>query len=427
VEAERLHPGSTAASRVPAKGAPSICGMSDTSTPRRTAERLAGHRRDLTRAPLEYVQALSLTVVTIWSLLDRAPGVPGTRGRPLVAGCCLALIVIGWCGWAGSAGRPRLRTGALTTLTAASGVLAVVSARGPSATVGAVAVVIAANRLRPQTSLAVLAVGMLGTVVTAVVIAAPAGVWAGALVTFGGCWVLGGVRRSYRLRAEEAEHALAQERRAIAAEKHAAALEERNRIAREIHDILAHSLSALSVNLSAAEGLLSGDESATEANRAKARQCVRLAGGLAREGMAETRRAVLALREDPRPLPEMLAGLVDTHGGEGRVGLEVCGSAEGRPSPEAGLVAFRTAQEALTNVRKHAPGAEVTIRLEYEPEAMTLTVRSTLPPAGTHRPLAGEGSGHGLTGLAERAVLAGGTLDAGPDHDAWRVRLRIPG
>lgn len=375
-------------------------------------------RRVLAQASFEQAPSLSLTLSAIWALLDRGPGV----SAPVTDGC-LTLIVLGWCGWACSSRRPRLRLFALVVLAAGGGVLAVVSAQGPGSAVGAVALVISTNQRRPESSLVVLAAGVLAVVAATVAVGAPATTWAGVVATFCGGWLVGAVRRSYRLRAEEAEHALAQERRAVAAEKHAAALEERARIAREIHDILAHSLSALSVNLSAAEGFLTDGESPTAAELAKARQCVRRAGGLAREGMAETREAVLALREDPRPLHEMLAELAETHAGAERVSLEV-GGAPVSLSPEAGLVAFRTAQEALTNVRKHAPGAAVTIRLDYDP--LDLTISSTLPPAGTERPLADQGAGFGLTGLAERAALVAGTLHVGEDHDTWRVHLRIP-
>jgi signal transduction histidine kinase len=96
-----------------------------------------------------------------------------------------------------------------------------------------------------------------------------------------------------------------------------------------------------------------------------------------------------------------------------------------RISPEAALTAYRTAQEALTNARKHAPGQPITVALCYPSGAMTLQVSNPLPESGTARPLSGTGLGYGLTGLTERAALANGTLTAGPADGCWQVRLQI--
>ena len=105
-------------------------------------------------------------------------------------------------------------------------------------------------------------------------------------------------RRAYVLRAQEAEAALEQARRAHAAENQAAALAERARIAREIHDVLAHSLAAVSVNLQAAEGLLGSLPADARASEVvKAMECIERAVAFTRDGMTETRRAILALRE----------------------------------------------------------------------------------------------------------------------------------
>ena len=89
-------------------------------------------------------------------------------------------------------------------------------------------------------------------------------------------------------------------------------------------------------------------------------------------------------------------------------------------------VAYRTAQEGLTNARKHAPGQPVTLGLGFEPGQVTVSVANPLPPAGPAGPLAETGAGAGLTGLKERAALAGGTLEAGPADGIWRVDLTIP-
>jgi signal transduction histidine kinase len=93
-------------------------------------------------------------------------------------------------------------------------------------------------------------------------------------------------------------------------------------------------------------------------------------------------------------------------------------------APETGLALYRSAQEALTNVRKHAPGSAVAIVLDYAAGEIRLTVADH----GSHGPsLTGLSSGYGLTGLRERAELAGGSMTAAPDGDGWRVDVRMPG
>jgi signal transduction histidine kinase len=105
----------------------------------------------------------------------------------------------------------------------------------------------------------------------------------------------------------------------------------------------------------------------------------------------------------------------------------------GVPRPvgaEAALTAYRTAQESLTNARKHAPGQPVTLTVTFTGEALEVLVVNELPPADVAGPLARAGAGYGRTGLRERAALAGGTLTAGrtdgPDCGQWRVCLTIP-
>jgi signal transduction histidine kinase len=184
----------------------------------------------------------------------------------------------------------------------------------------------------------------------------------------------------------------------------------------------------VSVNLQAAEGLLTaGTLPAGNPELMKAIECLDRAGTQTRDGLAAARRAVLALRDDAAPLSDQLASLADQYhtAGEPPVNVEVSG--EPRPIPaEASVAAYRTAQEALTNARKHAPGQPVTLRLGYEPSELRLSVVNPIPPRRGERPLADTGGGFGLVGLAERAALAGGTFDAGPAAGTWQVNLRIP-
>ncbi|WP_228718152.1 histidine kinase [Kitasatospora acidiphila] len=208
-----------------------------------------------------------------------------------------------------------------------------------------------------------------------------------------------------------------QEHAARAAEAESAALDERARIAREIHDVLAHSLSAQLVHLEAARLMLDGG-----ADREQIRERVVAARRMAQEGLKETKQALSALRGEFTAVGEFLVELADQE----RAELTVTGTP--RPlAAETGLAVRRTAQEALTNIRKHAPAAQRTIRLSYLPEEVELEIRNTASPASeVSTELAGSGSGYGLLGMRERAELLGGSLRAGPGADGWSVLLRLP-
>ncbi|MER5378922.1 sensor histidine kinase [Streptomyces sp. NPDC002688] len=205
-----------------------------------------------------------------------------------------------------------------------------------------------------------------------------------------------------------------QERAARAAETESAALAERARIAREIHDVLAHSLSAQLVHLEAARLLIeSGADRETILERVVA------ARGMARDGLAETRQALSALRGEMSPLEDFLGELVTATDG-----ADVTVTGERQPLPaEASQAVRRVAQEALTNVRKHAPGAMVHIRLDYSRHEVTLDVRDS---GGKPGELSGSGAGYGLLGMRERAELLGGSLDAGPGEEGFVVTLKVP-
>ncbi|ARF57823.1 sensor histidine kinase [Streptomyces gilvosporeus] len=216
-----------------------------------------------------------------------------------------------------------------------------------------------------------------------------------------------------------AHRLLAQERAARSAEAETAALAERGRIAREIHDVLAHSLSAQLVHLEAARQLIQRSTD-LEADRARLLERVVACRGMAREGLDGTREALSALRGDMIPIEDFLRRLTDAEGAR----LDVRGEPR-TVSAEAGLAVRRVAQEALTNVRKHAPGARVSVRLEYADGDVGLEVRDT-GGGGVSAELGHSGSGYGLLGMRERAELLGGTLESGPDEEGFVVRLRVP-
>ncbi|BCL27224.1 sensor histidine kinase [Streptomyces aurantiacus] len=234
------------------------------------------------------------------------------------------------------------------------------------------------------------------------------------VATTGGIALLGYVLRLDAEARGNAQRLLAQERAARAAEAESAALAERARIAREIHDVLAHSLSAQLVHLEAARLLIERG-----AERDQVLDRVVAARGMAREGLAETRQALSALRGEMSPLEEFLSELVAES-----VGAEVTVTGERRPLPaEVSQAARRVAQEALTNVRKHAPGAKVRIRMDYGPHEVTLNVRDSGAPPGE---FAHTGAGYGLLGMRERAELLGGSLEAGPYEEGFMVTLKVP-
>lgn len=232
--------------------------------------------------------------------------------------------------------------------------------------------------------------------------------------------------RNTRLAGEQTQQLLVQTRLATEAKATTAALAERARIAREIHDIQAHSLSALSLQLQAATGFLQ-DQSlpADHPALAKAVGCVDRAAQLARDGLTETRRAVHALREDAGGLPEQLRILVAAHTPEPTVTIT---GDQRQLSAEAGLTLYRAVQEGLTNVRKHAPGTPAAITLDYGSHAVAVTVTNPYDPAAG--PSSAVPSGYGITGLTERAALADGTVEAGPTGDperlSWRLSVTLP-
>jgi signal transduction histidine kinase len=225
-------------------------------------------------------------------------------------------------------------------------------------------------------------------------------------------------RRTRAERLDQMELALARAQTAREEHAKAAALAERARIAREVHDVLAHSLSALSLNLQGAR-LMLAKEGASE----QAQEQVRRAQRLAAEGLAEARRAVAALREDPVPAARAIADLVT--GSRLETGtpteLVVEGVPRDLPGPAEDAL-YRTAQEALSNARKHAAGAPVRVVLAYRDGSTELTVTDHQD----HRPADAVAAGYGLTGMRERADLIGGRLRIGPTDDGWQVRLVVP-
>ena len=207
------------------------------------------------------------------------------------------------------------------------------------------------------------------------------------------------------------------------AEAEAAMLRERSRLARDMHDVLAHSLSGLMLQLEGARMLSTQPDANGQLPPALDR-----AHQLARAGLEEARRAIGALRDEDLPGPDGLKRLTADFEQDSNVhtSLQISGAARELDS-ETALTIYRVAQEALTNIRKHAAPDRVEMSLRYDPDGTRLTVGDhAQTPAAAELPSRRDSSGYGLTGMRERAELLGGALSADHTPDGFRVELWIP-
>jgi signal transduction histidine kinase len=232
-----------------------------------------------------------------------------------------------------------------------------------------------------------------------------------------------------RLRAAQAE-AVRQGRRAEhlarrSLEAEQAVAGERARIARELHDVIAHSVSVMTVQSAAARRVVDSDrESAVHAMEVVERT--------GREALGELRRLLGLVRprdshDDqllPQPGVEDLETLVSQMRG---AGVEIDLRLEGEPTALAAgvdLSAYRIVQEGLTNVLKHGGRTEVELLVRYSAGFVELVISNELPADALPYP---NGGGHGLVGMRERVSMLGGELEAGPvEGGRYRVRARLP-
>jgi signal transduction histidine kinase len=237
--------------------------------------------------------------------------------------------------------------------------------------------------------------------------------------------IIGFSRRLTIERTEQAARMEVETARAELERARAELLADRNHLAREIHDVLAHTLAALSLQLEAFATVVDGEPQTSPAVREqleKTRQLVH-------EGLDEARGAVRALRDDVAPLDDQLRTLAARH--------QATFSTDGVPralAPPVVMGLYRVAQEALTNVMKHAPGSDIAIALDFFPDGVSLVVDNALPVSALGDPaeaadtsfLAHSGAGYGLRGIAERLALLGGHVDVGPTSGSWRVSATVP-
>lgn len=204
--------------------------------------------------------------------------------------------------------------------------------------------------------------------------------------------------------------------RAAQAEAREAVLAERGRIARDVHDLLAHSLAGIGMQLELADALLEkGDTQKLQAT-------VQRAHNMVRESLVEAQRTVRALREDSLPLVETIAAMMH---GSGYETDPVVNGAVRTIDTTAAQALVRVAQESLTNAQRYAPGAAVHVEIAYRPAEVALEIVNDAAsvPVG---PVRGS-SGMGLVGMRERITLLHGRVTTGPTAaGGWRVVAEVP-
>ena len=213
-------------------------------------------------------------------------------------------------------------------------------------------------------------------------------------------------------RAERERHLLAEQARA----------EERARLAGEMHDVVTHRVSLMVLQAGALRMTARDEPTRQAAEELRAAGC---------QALDELRDLVGILRAEPEgneaPSTSDFAALVAESTAVGTPAELV---EEGDPvlaSPVVGRTAYRIVREALTNVRKHAPGARVIVRVSYDPAQVRLVIRNTRPDGRPATALAGTGSGLGLAHLRQRIELVHGTLRAGPAPDGgFCVEATLP-
>ncbi|TDD85166.1 two-component sensor histidine kinase [Actinomadura rubrisoli] len=255
-----------------------------------------------------------------------------------------------------------------------------------------------------------------------------------------------GVLQGLTQRAERAER----ERHLLAVQARA---EERTRLAAEMHDVVAHRVTLMVLRAGALRVRAPDEETRAAADELRQDGC---------HALEELRDVIGLLRRTPEPVPDPVAapptaevrddpGTPDDQGTRGvpgvagspgplpdlsalvaesaAVGVPVELVERGDPppsSPAVGRTAYRVVQEALTNARKHAPGAAVQVEVRYRTDGVRVTVRNSAPVDEPDAALAASGSGTGLAGLRERVEMMGGDFAAGPVQDGFRVEASLP-
>ena len=320
--------------------------------------------------------------------------------------------------------QPRVLSGALIVMALASGFASMGAHGGPLIGFAFMAAIGAGAGTSLLTGCVTTAIALVGVEAGALVTGASATSALGFPLLLIVAFVSGRNRAAYRRQAEQSAALVTQLEQLRAEQRRAAVLEERTRIAREIHDVLAHSLGALGIQLQAVHAVL-GEQGDT----GRALSLLGQAQRMAKDGLAETRRAVHALRADTAGLEEQLTAMIDTHRSRHHAAVSFRIGGQPRPlPPEATVALIRTAQEALVNTAKHAPLQPVELGLHYGEDGVQMIISNPLPP-GTPVPGTAFGTvngGYGLTGMRERLLLIGGSLTAAPGDGRWTVTAQVP-
>jgi signal transduction histidine kinase len=358
---------------------------------------------------------------------------PGSSGRGLVVSLLFAAAAVSWLIWTA---RPDDEQGGsieLYVMAAAGGLLVEAAPQSAASVFVFVAVIVAGLRAELARAATVALTGTLAVAVSDLLYNGSALALLAYALGFAASLLAASNARQRSLRVEQAELLLAQTQRSHEEQLRTARLEESTRIARDIHDVLAHTLAGLTIQLEATGALL---EQGADRDDVLAR--VHRAHELAREGLQETRRAVGALRGDAVHAPGGIEALVAEYRAGADAGAELTIDGDrSRLTGPTGETLVRIVQEALTNVRKHAPGADVsvTVHAGEAPGDQIVLIIDDRPTAaqpagrpGTGRALglAATGGGYGVRGMRERAELLGGSLSAGRVDGGWRVELRLP-
>jgi signal transduction histidine kinase len=358
---------------------------------------------------------------------------PGSSGRGLVVSLLFVAAALSWLIWMARPSNDQGVTVELYVMAVAGGLLVEAAPQGAASAFVFIAVIAAGLRVELARAAPVVLAGTLAVAVSDLLYNGTALAVLAYALGFAASLLGASNGRQRALRVEQAELLLAQTQRSHEEQLRAARLEESTKIAREIHDVLAHTLAGLTIQLEATGALV---EQGADRDAVLAR--VHRAHELAREGLRETRRAVGALRGETVSAPAGIEALVAEYRTTADAGAEL--TIDGDParlSGQTGEAVLRVAQEALTNVRKHAPGADVCVSVhagQAPDDEVVLVVDDRVTaaqPGGQSgdapaEGLAATGGGYGLQGMRERAQLLGGTLSAGSMDGGWHVELRLP-
>ena len=347
-------------------------------------------------------------------------GVHGTdtRGQKVAALVLLVVAALAWVAWVAvrNVGSEAALAACLVVMAAAGGALAVFS---PIALVfPGVATLAAASRWPLVPSAAVGGVGVLSVLVATVANGNNFALVSGGLAAAFTGVMVGLTRRQAIEHADQVTRLELASDRADVERTRAELLGERNHLARELHDVLAHTLAALSVQLEAFATVVDAEPGTSP----KIREQLERTRQLVREGLDEARarcgRCETTPSRSSSGCPDWPSSIQAAFSTSGVV----------RPlAPEAVLALYRVSQEACTNVVKHAPGATASLSLAFGVDRVTVTIENDVPAGdGATNPLGRSGGGFGLRGISERVALLGGEVEAGAVPGGWRVSATVP-